>query len=216
MKLGKIVLGFLLVFGLALSNTADAAIIEGRVQLPASQDAPVPVNRYELKNKNPIGPPPDPVAIVYLEGSFEAGEKGTKKAVMNQENYQFRPGMLAVQTGATVEFPNLDDDYHSIFSYSKAKRFDLGRYRKGELSPSVTFEHPGVIKTYCEIHEHMQGTIVVLDTPYFTSTGTDGRYRLEDLPAGQFTLKVWFDKGKGLERAVSLKDGETLEINFPE
>ena len=62
-----------------------------------------------------------------------------------------------MQTGTRVEFPNLDDTYHSVYSYSPAKRFDLGRYRRDERPiPWVLFDKPGLITLRCDIHEHMR------------------------------------------------------------
>ena len=84
-----------------------------------------------------------------------------------------------------MEFPNLDDTYHNIFSYSPAKRFDLGRYPPNEKpTPSQIFDRAGLVTLRCDIHEHMRGLILVLDTPYFTITDPDGHYRLTKLPAG--------------------------------
>jgi hypothetical protein len=119
-----------------------------------------------------------------------------------------------VQTGTAVEFPNLDDSYHNVFSYSKTKRFDLGRYRKDEKPAAVVFDKAGVVKLYCEIHEHMRATILVLDTPHFTKSDTNRNFRLEHLPAGKFTVKAWLDEKTQLERAVELSDGATLQIDF--
>src|SRR5439155_1298283 len=99
---------------------------------------------------------------------------------------------LPVQVGTKIEFPNLDDTYHSIFSYSPAKRFDLGRYRPEERPiPSEIFDKPGLVTLRCDIHEHMRGLILVLNTPHFVVTDANGRFRLGGLPAGQYTLKAW-------------------------
>ena len=67
----------------------------------------------------------------------------------------------------------------------------------------------------CEIHEHMRGLILVLDTPHFTRSDTEGRYRLTGLPAGHYTLKAWTNSKTTLERAVELKSGVTLHVDFP-
>jgi len=113
------------------------------------------------------------------------------------------------------EFPNFDDEYHNVFSYSKSKRFDLGRYRKDEKPAVQVFDQPGVVRLRCEIHEHMRGTILVLDTPCFTKTDTNGVYRLENAPAGNFVLKAWVDEKTIYERSVEVKPGETLKVDFP-
>lgn len=93
-----------------------------------------------------------------------------------------------------MEFPNEDDDYHNVFSYSKVRRFDLGRYRKDEASAGMVFDKIGVVRLFCDIHEHMRGAILVLTTPHFVVTRPDGSFKLSDLPAGQFKLKVWIDE----------------------
>jgi plastocyanin len=163
-----------------------------------------------------VAPPLAPVAVVYLEGNFSpvTTTNATVSAKVVQEHFQFSPAVLPVQTGTAVEFPNLDDSYHNVFSYSKTKRFDLGRYRKDEKPAAVVFDKAGVVKLYCEIHEHMRATILVLDTPHFTKSDTNGNFRLEHLPAGKFTVKAWLDEKRQLDRAVELSDGATLRIDF--
>jgi hypothetical protein len=127
----------------------------------------------------------------------------------------FAPDLVAVLVGGTVEFPNLDDTYHNVFSYSKAKRFDLGRYRKDEKAAAVTFDKPGAVTVHCDIHERMRGTVLVLETPYFVKTDAQGRYRLEHLSAGNFTLKAWVTERETRERPIALKSGSVLHVDFP-
>jgi hypothetical protein len=128
----------------------------------------------------------------------------------------FIPSLLPVRVGTKVEFPNLDDTYHNIFSYSPAKRFDLGRYRPDERPiPTQVFDKPGLVILRCDIHEHMRGLILVLNTPYFVMTDTNGHFRLDGLPAGRYTLKAWIDSRTTQEKSVELKNGETFHVDFP-
>lgn len=199
----------------ALAALAEASI-EGIVLLPKPALQPAQTARYADKLSGPIAPPSPPVAVAYLEGNFSSttSANATVSAKVVQEHFQFLPAVLPVRIGTVVEFPNLDDSYHNVFSYSKPKRFDLGRYRKDEKPAAVVFDKAGVVKLYCEIHPHMRATILVLDTPYFTKTDTNGNFRLEHLPAGKFTLKAWLDEKTQLERAVDLSDGATLRVDF--
>ena len=194
------------------------AIIEGNVSLARGAAETAPPSRYVNVSPGEVGPPSPPVAVVYLEGKFPDAPDATTNAPVSaqivQERFQFLPAVLPVRTGTTVEFPNRDDAYHNVFSYSKTKRFDLGRYRKDEKPAAVTFDKPGVVKLFCEVHEHMRGTILVLDTPHFTLTDTNGNFRLEHLPAGNFTLKVWLNEKTELTRAVELKEGAALRADF--
>ena len=134
---------------------------------------------------------------------------------MAQKNMLFAPDLVAIHTGGAVEFPNHDDTYHNVFSYSKAKRFDLGRYRKEEKPGSVVFDKPGVVTVHCEIHDRMRGTVLVLESPYFKKTDSAGHYRIEHLPAGHFTIKAWINEADVRERIVDLKEGARLRLDFP-
>jgi plastocyanin len=191
------------------------ATVEGRVELPKSHSAPVMAKRYEIVTHSGVLSTQPPLAVVYLVGPFPKRSSPPARQVA-QKDLTFVPSLLPLQVGTRVEFPNLDDTYHSIFSYSPAKRFDLGRYRPEERPiPSQVFDTPGLVTLRCDIHDHMRGLILVLDTPYFVVTGADGRFRLSRLPAGHYTLKAWIDSKTTRERPVELKSGETLHINFP-
>jgi plastocyanin len=191
------------------------AAIEGRVALPNKHFAPIAIQRYEIVTKGSVLATNPPVSVVYLEGNFPRSAPKLPQQIA-QKDLGFFPALLAVQTGTTVEFPNEDNIYHNIFSYSPAKRFDLGRYRPDERPvPSVFFDKAGLIILRCDIHEHMRGLILALNTPYFVTTQPDGRFRLTNLPAGKFTLKAWIDSRTTREQPVELKSGSTLHIDFP-
>jgi plastocyanin len=197
-------------------STPAAASIEGNVTLPSIVPASPGAStaRYQVKTSGKIAPPEPPKAVVYLEGDFSKIPPRTDPVEMGQRNFQFGQSILVVQKGTKIDFPNYDDGYHNVFSYSKPKSFDLGRYRKDEKPASQVFDKTGVVKLYCEIHEHMKATILVVDTPFFTKTDAKGTYKLENLPAGKYTLKCWIDEKTLLEKPVELKEGETARVDF--
>ena len=191
------------------------AAVEGHVELPKSRSAPVQAKRYEIITKAGVLSTQPPLAVVYLDGNFPRPASLPTKEV-EQKDLTFIPALLPIEAGSKVQFPNLDDQYHNIFSYSPAKRFDLGRYRPEERPiPSVTFDQPGLVTLRCDIHEHMRGLILVLNTPYFVMTDTAGRFRLDKLPAGRHTLKAWIDSRTTREKSIELKDGQTLHVDLP-
>lgn len=206
---------FMAMIGLVSESSLAQAVIEGRVELPKSSAAPVMIKRYEIITKGGVLATKPPLAVVYLEGSFPK-RHSTAEIQMLQKDLTFVPPLLPVQTGTRVAFPNLDDTYHNIFSFSPAKRFDLGRYRPDETPiPSVVFDVPGLVTVRCDIHEHMRALILVLDTPYFAMSEADGRFRLSGLPPGRYTLTAWLSSKTTLERPVELTSGSTLRVNFP-
>lgn len=205
-----------LALGGFVSVSFGQATIEGRVTLPKGRSAPVVNQRYEIVSRGGVLSTNPPVAVVYLSGRFEPGAV-TSPARIIQKDLTFLPSLLPIQVGTRVEFPNLDDTYHNIFSFSPPKRFDLGRYRSDEVPvPSVLFDTPGLVTLRCDIHEHMRALILVLATPHFVVTDAEGRFRLTGLPPGRFTLTAWINSRTTQEISVELREGGTQEINFPE
>jgi plastocyanin len=200
---------------LLLGAVSGQSEIEGRVALPKSHAAPVVIKRYEVVTKGGVIATSPPLAVVYLEGASVV-RNPPSAAEMVQKDLTFVPLLLPVQVGTKVAFPNLDDTYHNIFSYSAPKRFDLGRYRRDERPiPSEVFDVPGLVTLHCDIHEHMRGIILVLETPYFVVTEPDGQFHLKGLPAGHATLKAWLNSKTTLEHPVDLKAGASLHVDFP-
>ena len=117
---------------------------------------------------------------------------------------------LAVPVGATVEFPNLDPFFHNVFSYSKTKRFDLGRYPAGN-SESVTFDKPGIVSIFCEIHYSMRAYVHVLDTPYFAVSDDERHFEIDDVEPGEYVLHVWQENLPEIQRPLSVRD-EPLKL----
>jgi plastocyanin len=190
-------------------------VVEGKVALPQTRSTPVMNKRYEIVTKGGVMSTNPPLAVVYLEGLFAKPVTPPVKQVI-QKDFMFSPTLLPVQTGTKVEFPNLDDTYHNVFSFSPAKRFDLGRYRSDETPiPSQLLDKAGLITLRCDIHEHMRGIILVLDTPHFVVSEADGGFKLKNLPAGSYKLKAWISSRTTLEKNVILSSGSVLRVNFP-
>ena len=169
------------------------------------------------------GPPPafkvdkpDPVASAVWVGAGAppADPARTAPARIEQRGYQFRPALTVVQSGTPVVFPNEDQLYRSVFSKSPAKRFDLGRFRKGEEPPAVVMETPGTVQLFCEVHEHMRANLVVVDTPWFAVTDPEGRFAIEGIAPGRHVVSIWLSPKQTVTREVELAAGQSLEVDW--
>jgi plastocyanin len=207
---------FLVGLGFSTPITEGGTIrgrVDVRLEWPPVQPRPAVT---DLGMAPPRESPDRRRSVVYLEsgpmGAFE--DVGRGEAAMNQRNEAFFPYVLAVQAGTTVAFPNDDRTYHNVFSFSKAKRFDLGRYPRGQ-SKAVRFDRPGVVRVFCDIHAHMSAFILVFAHPFFATTDADGRFRIPAVPAGSYTIAVWTDGAVRETRKVEVPAGETaLDVDF--
>ncbi len=153
--------------------------------------------------------------VIYLEtaprGAFEEREPG--RATLDQRNETFVPHVLAVMVGTVMDFPNSDRTYHNVFSLSKAKRFDLGRYAAGR-SKSVRFDRPGVVRVFCDIHSHMNAFVLVFSHPFFDVTEPDGRFRIDSVPPGTYTVVGWYEGEAQTTRSVTVTANTVVDVEM--
>ncbi|HBY64282.1 MAG TPA: hypothetical protein DEH78_31040 [Solibacterales bacterium] len=132
--------------------------------------------------------------VVWLEPSLgRPAPLPPKVHTMEQRDKRFLPHLLAIPVGATVDFPNLDPIYHNAFSNFAGQPFDTGLYRPG-TTQKVTFRREGVVRVFCNIHSTMSAVIVVLRTPFFAVSATDGSLRIENVPPGEYRLNVFHER----------------------
>jgi plastocyanin len=153
-------------------------------------------------------------AVVYLEDAHPATPAATPpRVVMDQKNLAFTPRVLPVVRGTIIEFTNSDDVQHNVFSPSAiAGKFNLGTYGPG-ATRSVTLNQPGDVRVLCNIHMEMEAHILVLDGPYFSTVADDGNYRIRDVPAGTYTMKVWRARWLPFTQTVEVPASGSLTVN---
>jgi plastocyanin len=154
-------------------------------------------------------------AVVYVQnatGTFAP----SKSATVNQEKMQFVPHVLPVVAGTTVKFLNNDPTAHNVFS-PDGEKFNLGTWPKGQ-SKDYAFnkctKFPCAYTLLCRVHPEMEGYVVVLQNPYFAVTDKEGKYAIEDVPPGSYTLAVWHEKGKAQPKPVKVETGKAATVDF--
>ncbi len=197
-----------------LCLSAHAGDLTGTVKRPPLADkAEQPVDRYRGRVS---GDPsqadhncacdPGKYAVVWLTGdSLPSLTSVSPVPKIAQKDQMFQPSVLAISVGSTVEFPNLDPYFHNVFSYSKTKKFDLGRYEQGKSKP-VTFDKPGLVKIFCEIHYSMRAYLHVLATPYFAVSDEHGAFSIAGVKPGIYTLHVWQENQPDLTKEITVAE----------
>lgn len=129
-------------------------------------------------------------AVIYIsniDGKHPAATP--QNAIVDQVNEMFVPHVRAITLGSRVSFPNSDHTRHMVYSFSGAKNFELPLYTGVPPSP-VQFDKTGLVTLGCNIHDHMLGYILVLDTPWFAEVHT-GKATISNLPAGKLAVEIW-------------------------
>jgi hypothetical protein len=151
--------------------------------------------------------------VVYVEGVKTRPRPG--RATVTMKGKTFLPRVVAVAVGGTVDFPNQDPIFHNVFSVSGENRFDLDLYKRPK-SGSWTFQHPGIVRVYCNIHPQMSAVVLVRDNPHFTKASADGSFVIEDVPAGKYALRAWQERaGEGsVDITVTASDETSAELTL--
>jgi plastocyanin len=151
---------------------------------------------------------------VYLDqvpGSFAPNKE---KVFMSQKNLLFKPHVLPILKGTTVDFTNDDNTVHNVFAPpGSAKQFNLGTYGVG-VTKVMTFDTLGEVPLLCYVHAEMAGFIVVLQNPFFALTDKDGNFEIRGVPAGTYKLKVWHEKLKEAVQDVKVEADKTVSVEI--
>src|SRR6266545_3940374 len=207
------------VLGLAVMNDTEPAAQEtGSVQGHVSIGFPVTARRATSTYSRSVATvalaPESELrhVVVYLNDAPKRPVT-PMRAEIRQRGENFVPRVVAVPVGSTVEFPNDDPIYHNVFSLSRTKTFNLGRFPRGD-SRGVHVTKPGVIKVFCDIHSHMTASIMVFNHPWFTVVGEDGRFELSRVPPGQRSITAWHERLGETTVRLRVEGAGVTEANF--
>lgn len=178
-----------------LSMAEEGGTIKGRVKTPW-------VRRYQ--------------ALVYID-KVEGKEflPPKERPFVSQAGLVFKPRILPIVKGTTVDFTNDDNVVHNVFAPpGSAKRFNLGTYGQG-VSKAATFDTLGEVILLCNVHPEMVGFVIVLQNPYSAiTTDKKGNFEIKNVPPGKYTLRVWHEKLKEVSQEVVVEEGKTVSVEF--
>jgi plastocyanin len=155
-------------------------------------------------------------AIVYVKDGLGDLKFVTPKSpvVVEQKGCRFDPHVFGVMAGQEVMFRNGDALMHIIHVIPKNNReFGFSQEKPGEERAKV-FANRETIRVRCEIHPWMAAWAVVLDHPFYSTTGPDGKFSIRGLPPGKYTLEVWHEKYKSVTQEIQVRDKEVTVADF--
>ncbi|MFQ5913458.1 MAG: carboxypeptidase regulatory-like domain-containing protein [Nitrospinota bacterium] len=139
-----------------------------------------------------------------------------KKAVIDQNGCFFTPHVAITRMKKSVRVLNNDGLLHNFHSFpkkNKAVNKAQPKFLKKMTLKGKFFRKPEIINVKCDVHAWMSGYIVVAENPYYAVTGADGKFKLENVPAGKYKLEIWQEKLGRVVHAVTVKAKETTNVS---
>ena len=209
-----VLVALLFLVGADTPRAQASAQVRGRVTIGIPVSTRRPTNAYsraaQATNLAPVSELRN--VIVYLKDATRTSVRPSR-AEIRQLNETFIPRAVAVTVGSEVGFPNADPFYHNVFSLSRPRTFDLGRYPTGQTR-TVRFDKPGLVKVFCQIHSHMSAAVMVFDHPWFAVPDEEGRFSLADVPAGAHQLVAWHERLGETVSDVQVESGRASPVDF--
>lgn len=208
-------LAALVALAAAGTGAQEPASVVGRVEIGIPIATRRPTTAYGTRSVGQPGLASESErrnVVIYLRSARPQGI-GPMRVSIRQRNETFTPRVVAVTVGSEVDFPNDDRIYHNVFSLSRARTFNLGRYPRGDTR-RVRFDRPGIVKVFCEIHSHMSATVMVFDHPWFAVPDEAGRFTLGAVPPGDHEVTAWHERLGDTTVRLRVEPGRTVTTDF--
>jgi plastocyanin len=135
-----------------------------------------------------------------------------QRVSVDQREMKFIPRTIVILKGTTIDFLNSDHVAHNVhwssISGDKTLAHNLVTVSPGQKK-SFEFDNVGTATILCNFHFDMIGFVVIVPTPYFTLTGSDGTFTIKNVPPGTYTLRTWSSDGKPTTQSITVTDGLT-------
>jgi hypothetical protein len=165
-------------------------------------------------------------AVVVLRG-VTRGKPVTGDALVDNAHCRFSPRVQVAARGRPLRVRNSDPVLHNTHAYligppevsvanlalaSAGQTMDLERRLASRLPP----DGEAVVRLGCDVHPWMTGWVVVVDHPYAAVTGPEGKFAIDDVPPGTYTVAVWHEVLGRVEKRVPVAAGasESVELTF--
>lgn len=156
-------------------------------------------------------------AVVYLKGRIAGGREISTPPdgfVIDQKGCRFVPHVLLTRPNVPVKILNSDGALHTFRTESVVNQGVNRAQSQGVPPIEVKFSRPEIFSVVCDVHSWMKGWIVVAANGFYALTDESGSYRLEDVPAGRYTLTLWHERFGERVRTIEVKEGGMEEIDF--
>lgn len=209
----------------------NGGTISGRVTFSGEDPAPVV---YKITKDNQVCGTGDRLidyvkvkdgglsdVVVYLDKvkSGKAFPEDTAKPVLDQKQCEFLPFLQVMRNDSDMTVNNDDAILHNVHTYEMMGRrkktvYNVSQPDVGTVDKHVKLRRGNAMKIECDAHDFMHSYVFVANNPYYAVVNEDGSFTIDNVPAGNYTLKAWHATLKDQKQPVSVTGGSTSTINF--
>jgi len=218
-------LGGATAWGYEAGTVADGGTISGVVKFVGTAPAPKPIEITKDKEVCGVKPKVEEGLLVGKDGGLKNAvvsitniSKGkpmdATKPVLDQNGCQYLPHIVLIPAGVQVDIKNSDGILHNIHTYGKKNPPVNMAQPKFKPVIQQKFDQPETFEVKCDAHGWMNGWFVIEDHPYYAVTDENGNFKLTDVPAGEYELKVWHEKLGEKTQKVTVAAKAEAKANF--
>ena len=197
-------------------NSSETGIIAGTVTYQPDSARPWRYGRYYIEDRQTGALAEAVVALSSRSLRNLSPPDEPAEREMDQKDYRFVPETIAICAGDTVRFTNSDPAIHNVRTSDGSRPFNInigtGAEHVQEFDRAGGLRRP--IRIGCVLHSTMRAWIYVFDHPFYTLTQSDGEFRFEGVPAGEYTLNMMHPAGElSWSREVTIEPGQEISLD---
>jgi plastocyanin len=153
--------------------------------------------------------------FVRLQGTFPATPVPSTPVVLDQRNCVYRPRVVGMRVGQTLQIKNSDNFLHNVHSLSKgADNFNIAQPVAGLVYSYKPKAEEVMLPIKCEVHSWMNAFVGIVNNPYFAVTPASGNFEIDKVPAGTYTIQAWQEHYGFVSKTVTVKPGAITTIDL--
>jgi plastocyanin len=156
--------------------------------------------------------------LVYVSKGVPAGKTypaPKTPVVVDQNGCQYKPHVMGIMIGQPYRILNSDGILHNIHSLPKVNTAFNKPMAATMKETTTTFEKPEpIFQIKCDVHPWMLAYIGVFTHPFYSVTGTDGKFTISGLEPGTYEITAWHERLGTQTATVTVGASDTKAQNF--